>query len=131
MNPFKKEKTYPGNVDLNKVVNEFVEYLKSEGFKVQQKVEGTKAIIQAQKGGILRDLIAAERALTFTFEKTENGLKVVSGIGKWIQNLAVMAVEALFLSSLFIFIDVPEMLWTEHVESKVMKKLDEIVCKAM
>jgi hypothetical protein len=127
MNPFKKEKTYPKQVDLNKVVNELVSYLNSDKWKVQQKVEGNKAIVQAQKGGILRDIIAADRALTFTFENTPQGLKVIAGVGSWIKNLAITAVETLLLSELFLVVDVPEMLWNKHVESQLMKKIDEIV----
>jgi len=127
MGIFKKEKTYPQQVNLQTVVTKFVDYLNGDGWKVQQKVEGDKAIVQAQKGGILRDLIAADRALTFTFENTPQGLKVTAGIGKWLQNIAVTAIEAILLSELFLAVDVPEMLWTEHVESKLMNKLDEIV----
>ena len=127
MGLFKKEKTYPQQVNLQTVVTKFVDYLNGDGWKVQQKVEGDKAIVQAQKGGILRDLIAADRALTFTFENTPQGLKVTAGIGKWLQNIAVTAIEAILLSELFLAVDVPEMLWTEHVESKLINKLDEIV----
>jgi len=127
MGLFKKEKTYPQQVNLQTVVSKFVDYLNGDGWKVQQKVEGDKAVVQAQKGGILRDLIAADRALTFTFENTPQGLKVTAGIGKWLQNIAVTAIEAILLSELFLAVDVPEMLWTEHVESKLMNKLDEIV----
>ncbi|BAB65763.1 hypothetical protein [Sulfurisphaera tokodaii] len=127
MGVFKKEKIYPPISNLQAVIQNFIQYLNNDGWKTQYKVEGNKAIVQAQKGGILRDIIAADRALTFTFEQLPNGVKVTAGIGKWIQNLAVTAVEALLLSELFLFVDVPEMLWTEHVESNLMKKLDEIV----
>ena len=127
MGLFKKEKIYPPVQDLNQVIQNFVQYLISDGWKVQQKVEGNKAIVQAQKGGILRDLIAADRALTFTFEQLPNGLKVTAGVGKWLQNIAVTAIEAILLSELFLAVDVPEMLWTEHIESNLMKKLDEII----
>lgn len=127
MNPFRKEKIYPKKVDLNKLVNEFSTYLQNNGWKVQQKVEGNKAIVQAQKGGILRDIIVADRALTFTFENTPQGLKVTAGIGKWLQNLAVTAVEAILLSELFLAVDVPEMLWNIHIESELMKKVDQLV----
>lgn len=129
MGLFKKEKTYPPVKDLNQVVQSFIQYLNNDKWKVQYKVEGEKAIVQAQKGGILRDLIAADRALTFTFEQQANQLKVTAGIGKWLQNLAVTAIEAILLSELFLFVDIPEMLWTEHVESNLMKKVDEIVKK--
>jgi len=124
---FKKERKYPPQQDVNQIINQFVQYLQNEGYKVQQKVEGNKAILQAQKAGILRDLIAADRALTFTFENTPENLKVNVGIGKWIQNLGVTAVEALIVSPLFLAIDVPEILWTEHVESGLMKYLDSII----
>ncbi len=130
MGIFKKEKNYPPVKDLSAVVNQFVQYLQSQGFKVQQKIEGNKAIVQAQKGGILRDIVAADRALTFTFENNPDGLKVTTGVGKWVQNLAVMAVEVLLISGLFLVIDVPEMLWTSHVESNILNELDKIVSSA-
>ncbi|MCI2413958.1 MAG: hypothetical protein MPF33_01705 [Candidatus Aramenus sp.] len=127
MGIFKKERTYSPVKDLNAVVSQFVQYLQSQGFKVQQKIEGDKAVIQAQKGGILRDLIAADRALTFTFENNPDGLKITTGVGKWIQNIAVTAIEVLLISELFLAVDVPEMLWTSHVESNILKELDKIV----
>jgi hypothetical protein len=127
MNPFKKEKVYPKQVDLNNLISKFSSYLQNDGWKVQQKIEGNKAIVQAQKGGILRDIIAADRSITFTFENTPNGLKVTAGIGKWVQNLAITALEAILLSELFLVINIPEMLWTEHIESKLLKELDKLV----
>lgn len=127
MGIFKKEKVYTTQKDVRQIINQFVTYLQQKGFKTQYREENGKAIVQAQKEGILRDLIAADRALTFTFEKVGNQLKVTAGIGKWIQNLAVTAVETIILSPLFLAIDVPEMLWTEHVESEIMKGLEQIV----
>ncbi|MEM0097131.1 MAG: hypothetical protein QXG99_06690 [Conexivisphaerales archaeon] len=124
---FKKERKYNQKVDLNEVVNKFAGYLMAEKWKVQQNVQGDKGVIQAQKGGILRDIVAADRALTFTFENSADGLKVTTGVGKWIQNIGVMVAEVIILSELFIVVDVPEMLWTEHVESGLLKKLDQIV----
>lgn len=124
---FKKEKVYTTQKDVGQIINQFAAYLQQKGFKTQYKEENGKAIVQAQKGGILRDLIAADRALTFTFEKVGNQLKVTAGIGKWIQNLAVTAVETILLSPLFLAIDVPEMLWTEHVESEIMKGLEQLI----
>ncbi|BCU71080.1 hypothetical protein [Stygiolobus caldivivus] len=127
MGIFKKEKVYTTQKDVGQIINQFVTYLEQKGFKTQYKEENGKAIVQAQKGGILRDLIAADRALTFTFEKLGEQLKVTAGIGKWIQNIGVTAVETILLSPLFLAIDVPEMLWTEHVESDLMKGLDNII----
>lgn len=126
MGIFKKEKIYPGYHNLENIIEAFSEYLKKDGWKVQKKVEDGKAIIQAQKGGILRDIFAADRALQFTFEQTPEGLKVVVSVGKWIQNLAVTAIESLIYLP-FLFIDVPEMLWNEYIESKLIKELDRII----
>jgi len=56
-----------------------------------------------------------------------NDFTVHIGIGKWVQNLAVAAAETLLLSVLFIAVDVPEMLWTEHVKGKMVKEIQSIV----
>jgi len=127
---FKKEITLENVKDMQVLVNKFSEYLEDEGYKVQTKVEGDRAILQAQKGGILRDIIAAERALTFTFEKNGENVKVTVGVGKWLQNLGVTALEVLLLSELFVFVDVPEILWNSHVENELLKKLKEIAREA-
>jgi hypothetical protein len=123
---FKKQITLENVKDLQTLVDKFSSYLKDEGYKVQTKIEGDKAIIQAQKGGILRDIVAAERALTFTFEKSGDDVNVTVGVGKWLQNIGVTALEVLFLSELFVFVDVPEMLWNSHVENELLKRLKEI-----
>jgi len=123
---FKKQITLENVKDLQILVDKFSSYLKDEGYKVQTKIEGDKAIIQAQKGGILRDIVVAERALTFTFEKSGDDVNVTVGVGKWLQNIGVTALEVLFLSELFVFVDVPEMLWNSHVENELLKRLKEI-----
>jgi hypothetical protein len=127
MGLFKKEKVYPKQVDPSLIGSKFSQFLTQDGWKVQTKDEGSKVLVQAQKGGILRDLIVADRALNFLFEKVPEGMKVTVGVGKWVQNLAIATIEILLVSELFLFIDVPEMLWTSHVENQLMKKLDEIV----
>ena len=48
-------------------------------------------------------------------------------MGKFFQNIGVMAVEALLLSELFLAVDIPEMLWTEHVEKGLAKEITQIV----
>ena len=95
--------------------------LKAEGYKTQSTVAPLGNIIQAQKAGIMRDLVAADRCFTLVVSGQPNDFTVHIGIGKWIQNIGVAAVEALFLSLLFLAVDVPEMLWTTHVEGKLAK----------
>jgi hypothetical protein len=127
MGLFKKEKTINTSVPLEQIVNSFMTYLQGQGWKVQQLSGNGKAVIQAQKAGILRDIFAADRALTFTLEQAGNNQVLVRvGVGKWIQNIAVTAIEAIVLSELFLFVDVPEMLWNTHVESELLKRLEQI-----
>ena len=84
-------------------------------------------IIQAQKAGILRDIVTADRAFTILIGGDPNDFTIHIGIGKWIQNLAVAAAEVLLLSVLFLAVDVPEMLWTTHVEGEIVKKITQLV----
>jgi hypothetical protein len=44
-----------------------------------------------------------------------------------LRNLAVAGVEAILLSTLFVAVDVPEMLWTVHVENEIVKKITQLV----
>ncbi len=127
MGLFKKEKKIITNIPLQQLVGSFSSYLTGQGWKVQQSVASGKAIVQAQKAGILRDIFTADRALTFTMEQVgPQEISVKVGVGKWIQNLGVTAIEAILLSELFLVIDVPEMLWNSHVEGDLLKKLEEM-----
>lgn len=109
------------------VAQQIEQQLKAEGYKTQSKVAPLGNIIQAQKAGIMRDLIAADRCFTLVVSGQPNDFTVHIGIGKWVQNIGVTAVEALLLSWLFIAVDVPEMFWTTHVEGKLAKEIQSIV----
>jgi hypothetical protein len=84
-------------------------------------------VIQATKAGILRDIITADRAFSILITGQPDDFSIHVGIGKWIQNLAVAGVEVIFLSWLFLAVDVPEMLWTEHVEKGIVTEITQIV----
>jgi hypothetical protein len=113
--------------DPTQVAQQIEQRLKSDGYKTQSKSAPLGYIIQAQKAGIMRDLIAADRCFTIVVSGQPNDFTVHIGIGKWIQNIAVAAVETLFLSVLFLAVDVPEMLWTTHVEGELVKEIQSIV----
>ena len=49
------------------------------------------------------------------------------GFGKRLQHVGVMAVETMLLSGIFVFIDVPEMLWTTHIENELAKRIESFV----
>ena len=115
------------NKDLTQLAQQIVQQLQSDGYKVQSKAAPLGQIIQAQKAGILRDIITADRCFTITVSGQPNDFTVHIGIGKWIQNIAVAAAEVLLLSVLFLAVDVPEMLWTRHVEGEIASKITQLV----
>ncbi len=115
------------NRDLKVLSQQIAEQLQSEGYKIQTATPPLGTVIQAKKAGILRDIITADRAFTIMITGQPNDFSIHIGIGKWVQNLAVAAAEVLLLSVLFLAIDVPEMLWTRHVEKEIVKEITQIV----
>ena len=115
------------NKDLAQLSQQIVQSLQTDGYKVQSTTAPMGFVIQAQKAGILRDIITADRCFNITISGQPGDFTIHIGIGKWIQNIAVAAAEALLLSVLFLAVDVPEMLWTRHVEGELAKKITEIV----
>jgi hypothetical protein len=115
------------NKDLGQLQQQIVQQLQADGYKVQSTNAPVGMVIQAQKAGILRDIIAADRCFTILITGDTNDFTIHIGIGRWIQNLAVTAVETILLTWLFLAVDVPEMLWTVHVEGELSKKISQIV----
>ena len=115
------------NKDLDKLSQQIVEKLSSEGYKTQTTTNPTGTIIQAKKAGFLRDIITAERAFTILISGQPNDFTIQIGIGKFIQNLAVASVEAILTAGLFLIIDIPEMLWNNEVEKGIIRNLVQIV----
>jgi len=115
------------NKDLNQLSQQIVTQLEMDGYKTQSSNTQIGIVIQAQKAGILRDIITADRAFTILISGDPNDFTLRIGIGKWLQNLAVLAVEVILLSTLFLVVDVPEMLWTIHVENEIIRKITQII----
>jgi hypothetical protein len=116
------------NKSLSQLAQQIAQRLQSQGYKVQSSTPANGGtVVQATKAGILRDIITADRAFTILITGQPNDVTIRVGIGKLIQNLAVTAVEAILLSELFLLVDVPEMLWTTHVEKQVIQQINEVV----
>lgn len=115
------------NKDLNQLSQQIIQQLSADGYKTQTKTAPLGIIIQAQKAGILRDIITADRAFTILITGEPNDFSIHVGIGKFIQNIAVAAVETLLITWLFLAVDVPEMLWTREVEKGIIKEITQIV----
>jgi hypothetical protein len=104
------------------------EYLKSDGFAVQSSTPSDKGVvIQAKKGGFLREVVDADRALTISIAGSADDLTIHVGIGKWLEHLGVAAIETLLLSELFLVVDVAESAWTIEIEDKLLKDLREFI----
>ena len=116
------------NKDLDQLGQQIMQMLQNDGYKTQINTTAPIGIvIQAKKAGILRDIITADRAFTIVITGEPNNFAVHIGIGKWIQNLTVAAAEALLLSFLFLAVDIPEMLWTVHIEKEILQKIVQMV----
>jgi hypothetical protein len=130
LNIFEREKEYTlqTSLDLDKLSGDLTKYLSDDGWTVQSANTSNGKLVQANKGGILREIFAADRALTilFTRESPEK-LKVGIGIGKWLENVGTTIIEAAVLSTIFLVVDIPEILWNYHIEKVVMKEIDSLV----
>lgn len=116
------------NKDLTQLGQQIVKMLQDDGYKTQINTKAPQGIvIQATKSGILRNIITANRAFTILITGNPNSFVIHIGIGKMIQNLAVAAGEAILLSGLFLAVDVPEMLWTRHVENEILHRIVQLV----
>ncbi len=124
-----KVRHYQGkNIDLGTLQSKIESYLKDDGFNVQSSKPSPHGIlIQAYKGGFLRSVIAADRAFNILLDGEPGNFTVRVGIGKWLKNLEIAAVETLLLTDLFLLVDVSEMAWNLEVEDKILKQIDAFV----
>lgn len=104
------------------------EYLEGDGFKVQTSPPSDQGtVLQATKSGFLRDIVSADRAFTITITGSPSDFTVRFGIGKWLQNLSVAAIETLLVSELFLPIDVADSMWSLEVENAIIADLKTFV----
>ncbi|MGD0716366.1 MAG: hypothetical protein ABSB24_19670 [Gaiellaceae bacterium] len=114
--------------DLSALQGKIESYLKSEGFTVQTSAPSPHGtLIQANKGGFLQGVIAADRALSILVSGEPDDFTVRIGIGKWLEHLGVAALETLLLSDLFLVVDVAEMAWNLEIEDKLVKQIESFV----
>jgi hypothetical protein len=114
--------------DLGELAQKVEAYLESEGFTVQSSApSGQGIVLQAKKGGFLRGVVDADRALTIMLSGAPDDFTVRVGIGKWLEHLAVAAIETLLVSDLFLVVDVAETAWNFEVEDKLIKQIESLV----
>lgn len=114
--------------DLGTVQLKIENYLKNEGFSVQSSPRSAQGVvIQAKKGGFLRGVVDADRALSILISGQPNDFTVRIGIGKWLQHLGVAVLETLLISDLFLVVDVAESAWNFEIEDKLAKQIESFV----
>jgi hypothetical protein len=114
--------------DLAELQQKIEDYLKSDGFTVQVSAPSSQGVVlQAKKGGFLRGVVDADRAMSILISGDANDFSVKIGIGKWIEHLAVAAVETLLISDLFLVVDVAETAWNFEIEDKLAKQVESFV----
>jgi hypothetical protein len=114
--------------DPDAVRSHIEDYLKADGFAVVTSAPSSQAVvIQAKKGGFLRGMVDADRALTITITGTSDDLTVHVGIGKWLEHLGVAVIETLLISDLFLVVDVAESAWNIEIEDKLLTDLRAFV----
>ncbi len=118
---------YGKNCKLELLADAVEERFTTQKYTVQSAKKDDGWIIQAKKEGILRDLLAADRALTVSITGEPSRFKVSFGIGRWIQNLGYAVLESLILVPAVLFIEVPITLWSFEIESEFWRFVDEEV----
>jgi hypothetical protein len=114
--------------DPSAVQSHIEEYLKTDGFTVQTSSPSDQGVvIQAKKGGFLRGVVDADRAMTITIAGSADDFTVRIGIGKWLEHLGVAVIETLLISDLFLVVDVAESAWNLEIEDKLVKDLKTFV----
>lgn len=114
--------------DLGDVQRKIESYLSSDGFSVQSSAASPHGtVIQAKKGGFLRGVVDADRALSIVISGDPNDFTVRIGVGKWLQHLGVAALETLLISDLFLVVDVAESAWNIEIEDKLVKQIESFV----
>jgi hypothetical protein len=105
--------------NLEHLADSIEERFSTQGYQTQSGKTEQGWVVQAKKVGILRDLLAADRAFTIVVSGEPNKFKVSFGIGKWIQNLSIAVLETLLFDFLLIlFVEIPISLWSFAIENE-------------
>ncbi|MGH9918640.1 MAG: hypothetical protein ACRD6W_07215, partial [Nitrososphaerales archaeon] len=111
--------------DLAALQQKIVSYLESDGFTVQHSAPSAQGLVlQAKKGGFLRGIVDADRALSIMISGAPEDFTVRVGIGKWVEHLVVMGLETLLISDLFLVIDVAETAWNFEIEDRLVRQIE-------
>jgi len=116
------------NCNLELLADSIEERFSIQGYQTQSGKTDQSWVVQAKKAGILRGLLAADRAFTIVVSGEPNRFKVSFGIGMWIQNISMAVLEALLLDFLpLLFVEIPISLWSYAIENEFWKFVEKEV----
>lgn len=113
------------HIEPQKLADGIVEFFKNDKFKVQSGTHPQGIVVQAQKTGLFRTIIAADQSLTVTITGTPDDLTVRVGVAAWLKDLGIAAIEGLLVTPLLLFVEVPESLWVFETEHNLWKYIEE------
>ena len=102
--------------NLELLADSIEEDFQTKKYQTQGAQKDSGYVVQAKKEGLLRELLAADRAFTITVVGEPNNFKVSFGIGKWVQNLGMAALEGVLIWPVIFFAEVPISLWSYEIE---------------
>lgn len=115
-------------MDLAKLASGVESHLSSKGYQVQSyRSSDGSLIVQARKGGFLRAVVNAQRAFTVHLSGNPDNISVSIGIANWGQDIAVGAIEALFVSGDLALLSGVEALWNLQIEKEIMRVIEQLV----
>ncbi len=119
---------YAGNnLDRGKFAGTAGGFFREAQYRTQRADHPKGIVVQAWKEGILRELLAEDRAFTLPIAGDPSQVEVSLGVGKRLQNLGVAALEGLFLSPLIWLAEIPMSLWSFEIETQFWTGLDKRV----
>lgn len=115
------------NTDLKQLTLDIVNKFSAEGYTSQWAATDLGYWVQLGKESVLRTITAGDRVFHILISGTPNEFSIRVGIGSKVKDIAVTAVEGIFLSGWFLAVNIPNMLWTRHVEGEVIEKITQLV----
>ncbi|HXW95719.1 MAG TPA: hypothetical protein VEJ19_08435 [Nitrososphaerales archaeon] len=104
--------------NLELLADSIDEDFQARKYQTQNAQKDNGWVVQAKREGLLRELLAADRAFTITVVGEPNNFKVSFGIGKWVQNLGMAVLEGVLIWPVIFFAEVPIALWSYEIEKE-------------
>jgi hypothetical protein len=115
------------NCNLDRLAEAIQEYFETRGYQTQSDRKELGHVVQARKKGTLSTVVPADRSFTLIVEGEPNSFTVSFGIGKWLQNLSVGALEGMAIGPALFVAEVPISLWDYDIEREFWSFVEQKV----